>query len=314
MLKFDITAAVVLILFANLFVSCDLFLHNSRLRENVRDSESQIPNFIVVQKSPEEVHAAFAWRPPEDADDDTEEIEKVQLVYRVDDPPTSRLQVLPEDMGGTKSFSRKKKTYAYRWSLDQFKKGDVVWFALYPKVGWNWMAPRYEKVRVEDSISVSAPEIVEPGFRLWVDTSTETVEENPPGLRTMEKTGTYEMYFMIFFEEPPEKRAVYAQLLDNGNTATDLNAGVETLAVHPLWNTRFYDKSVYEWKEGVDTSVGLPTDVEVHQINAMNGGVDVTEVVNRAILYGTNAIYIGSIGANEDLDPSLLVLDIQWQK
>ncbi len=307
---------LIFLILPSLFLSCEFLLLPPRLRENVYDEKAQIPNLLVVQKNDEVVQAGFPWRPPVEVDEDTEIVEEVRLIYRVGGPPVSRSQNLPPEAGGSKNFNREEGKYAYFWELDRFEPGDEVWFALYPKAGNRWYAPRYDMVKVAETVSYTYSTTVEPIFAVGVDTDAgNPIEINPPSPYHIENdSSTGESQFLIlYFDMPVEKRCLLATFMDASPADAD---GADTLVVHPMWRKEFDWGNVWDAQNKADKSVGTPAPYTPAQIGNPST-VEITEVFNRANLLGTYALYVGTEpdlapDANNVVDWADLYIDINY--
>jgi len=302
MRKFGWILTFLMLLF---LTSCEFLLLPSHLRENVYDEEAQISNFTARQTTVDNIRVGFGWRPPLEVREDTELIEEVKVLYRVGGPPTSHSQNLPPDAGGSKTFSQQDGTFAYLWDLDRFEPGDEVWFALYPKVGMRWYAPRYAKVDVKDSLVPTNSNTFYAGWGIWVDKLNSDIEAKT-SIDIINNQGTAEEFAVVFFNLPEHVFCTQAFIQDPSA------GGADFVVIYPMSRREFDWGNVSDIINQADKSVGGDTGADFDP--GLINGIDITEVVNRAILLGTDAFLIWSSvsSTTNTIDVGTLHIDMSY--
>ena len=303
--KYTVGSVLFLLCTIPIFTSCEFLLLPAHLRENVYDEEAQISNFTARQNDVDNVRVGFGWRPPLEVREDTELIEEVKVLYRVGGPPTSHSQNLPPDAGGSKTFSQQDGTFAYLWDLDLFDPGDEVWFALYPKVGMRWYAPRYAKVEVKDSVVPTNSNAFSAGWGIEVDKLSSNVQP-VTNISISNDTGISERFAVVFFNLPEHVFCTQAFIQDPSAGGTD------NVVIYPMARRDFDWGNVPDIINQADKSVGGDTGADF--VTDLNGGIDITHVVNRAILLGTDAFLIWSSvsSTTNTIDVGTLHIDMSY--
>jgi len=266
---------------------CSFLLSPLHGRENSEDPEAQIYNLFAYQTGEEEVTASFTWRDVFfDYDEDTA-IEEAVLVYSIGIPLPVHTLPLPPDSGGMVDFTFEDDQYAYSKTVEGVSEGESVWFALYPRVKRRWLAPLYEKITVrsypldwEFEPSIAAEE----GFRK--DPADSRLERLEAGENYF-LDGIIDQYAVLRFDIPKRVYVNTARLLLPFNAAP--GAGEKAWA-YPL-TFRYVDgmdenilRRFADFENGVqfDLTAAFPSP----------STADITRVIQKAILYESNAILI----------------------
>jgi len=258
--------------------SCNFFFIPQHGRENSNDAQAQIYNLFAYQSGANEVAVQFAWRDPVYIDDNDEVIEEAVLVYNVGEALPVRSIPLPPDSGGTEGFDFKDDHYIHTKVIDGLDEGDEVYFSLYPHTRKKWLAPLYEKITVKDLIDI--PIVNDPfqypavfAFQFFVDGWMHEVFDSDQYFLSNTE------YLLLRFDLPDNIRCTQANLVmpmfaDSGTVSPVTFRFVEYI---PDTNARL---------SMIDYSGGST----VASFNSMP--VDVTEAVNAAIAYGSDALLI----------------------
>lgn len=258
--------------------SCNFFFIPQHGRENSNDAQAQIYNLFAYQSGENEVTVQFAWRDPVYIDDNDEEIQEAVLVYNVGEALPVRSIPLPPDSGGTEGFDFKDGQYIYSKIIDGLAEGDDIYFSLYPHTRREWLAPLFEKLTVRDPIDI--PLIADP-TQYPADSAFQFFDDG-----WMYEVFDFDQYFLsnteyllLRFDLPDNIRCTQANLVmpmfaDSGTVSPVTFRFIEHI---PDTNVRL---------SMIDYSGGST----VASFNSMP--VDVTEAVNAAIAYGSDALLI----------------------
>ena len=265
---------ILIILFTS---SCNFFFIPQHGRENGNDAQAQIYNLFAYQSGENEVTVQFAWREPVYIDDNDEAVQEAVLVYNEGEALPVRSIPLPPDSGGTEGFDFKDGQYIYSKIIDGLAAGDDIYFSLYPHTRREWLAPLFEKITVRNSIDI--PLIADPkqypadsAFQFYPDGwMHEVFDGNQYFLSNTE-------FLLLRFDLPDNIRCTQANLV------MPIFAG--SGSVFPV-TFRFVEH--------------IPDTITRLSMIDYNGGstvafnsmpVDVTEAVNAAIMYGSDALLI----------------------
>lgn len=268
-------------------ISCTFFFSPLHGRENSDDPKAQIYNLFAAQTGVEEVTAGFTWRSDVFSHDDEEKIEEAVLVYNVGEALPVRSVPLPPDSGGTVGYENKDGTYSYSKIIKGVSQGETVWFALYPRTKKGWLAPLYESIEVRDyaSIPVAGPLIQTP-INVYAGSSSGGVWRlSTSDNYILSNDGTYKEFVILQFDLPQRISCTQALL---------------RLPIHMSEYARAYPVA-FEYIEHmngdevmqlVDTAVYSEFIMDDSAIGVGMGNADITDVINRAIVYETNMIMI----------------------
>ncbi|MDY7028274.1 MAG: hypothetical protein SVR04_08265 [Spirochaetota bacterium] len=263
--------------------SCNFFFIPQHGRENSNDAQAQIYNLFAYQSGENEVTVQFAWRDPVYIDDNDEKIQEAVIVYNVGEALPVRSIPLPPDSGGTEGFDFKDGQYIYSKIIDGLAEGDDINFSLYPHTRREWLAPLFEKLTVRDPIDI--PLIADPtqypaedAFRLFSDGKIEEIISGAPA-----PEGVYNLdpgqFLILRFELPDNIRCTQAFL--------DIPTNTESGTVAPL--TFKY----IEYVPGDNERLCLIDYGSGNTISSFGTmPIDVTDAINAAILYGSDALLI----------------------
>ena len=258
--------------------ACNFFILPKHGHENINDSRAQISNIFAYQNAKGEVTAQFSWRYPLRIDDVDDRIKEAVLAYSVGAPLPLRFVPFPTDKGGVVNFTFEDGQYLYSKTIDGLSKGDDVYFALYPRTEKQWLAPLFEKITVRDPddipLVVDATQYsAEPLFQFYTDGYIFEIESGS-GQYWLSSTNLV----LLRFELPDKIHCTNAQLT--------LPAFAGTGIVYPI---------TFKYIEWMGDDERLST-IDVNNTSAVADfnlpSLDVTEAVNAAIVYGSDALLV----------------------
>lgn len=262
--------------------SCNLYLVPQRGRENVYDQDSQIRAFKTLQFASDEVVTSFAWLPPKRFFDEEERVQEVRIFKGFDKPNILNFQ--PWALGDVESVTYDKSTisYAFTDTWDNVQKGDEVWFTLYYRTERGWLAPLYERVKVLDP----PPTPATAGTGMTVDSitsinfDTPDVTDNPTTNYPVASSSSGNYAIAVYFFEDLQQYYYYDSVTFNFEVTGSVG---DPGMIAPLYSS---DADNNDIRELIDDNAAVSFNF------ANTTSVDVTEVVNRASMYGTNAIVL----------------------
>jgi len=158
---------ILILIFAGIFISCDILLPAPLGRNNPFDNEAQIGRFAAVISGQDSIITAWDWRNPPSGIDDSRKIDKIRIVHSENDPPTSKYPLNPNNVKEYTSNSE------WKAEWDNLRNDREHYFALYAhEKGGVWLAPKrvsrnFDNTGHEERLDISFK-------RLGIDTSIDT--------------------------------------------------------------------------------------------------------------------------------------------
>ncbi len=266
---------------AVMIASCNLYLVPQRGRENVYDQDSQIRAFKTLQLVPGEVVTRFAWMPPRRYFDEEDRIQEVRIFKRSDKPHILSLQPLSSDDVESVTYDRSTISNVFFDTWNKVKTGDEIWFTLYYRTERGWLAPLFERIKVLDP----APTPATAGTGMPVDSitsinfDTSNVTDNPSSDYPVASSSSGNYSIAVYFFKDLQQYYYY----DSVTFDFDTSGGGDPGLIAPLYSS---DADNNDIRELIDDDVAVSFNF------AATNSIDVTEVMNRAAMYGTNAIVL----------------------
>jgi hypothetical protein len=274
--------------------ACNFFLAPPQPPEQ-REWEAQVKNFHVVQTAAGDLEARVSWLLPEWWIDPEERVDTVHIVFQKDTPPLTMAMVMPPPYGGIIDVSRQDNQSAYRWTVGNIPPaGTRLWYAMFARSRRGWYAPVYDTLKVQEgpgtlqNTTVSLPAIaVERRRLLEYDISNDNSTVSAPGADyTLDGGGSgFKIWGYLRFDLPEEVEVDYAELTLAGTGGTAIN-------VYPLQRSWFDPENVPDARQNAVDPEFAAAPVSVSTYPA-----DITAVVSRAVLHGTNAILLEPVNS-----------------
>ncbi len=133
-----------IILLTGIVFSCDYFFPAPLGRDNPQDEDVQIKNFSSLVSGKESINTIWEWSEPSSAVEDSQIIDKIRIVHKENDRPTS---MYPLDKDSVTEITAKT-TWNYTW--ENLKQDREHCFALYAhEKGGTWLAPIHVSVHLD---------------------------------------------------------------------------------------------------------------------------------------------------------------------
>lgn len=127
-----------------LFSACDYLLPLPLGRDNPDDDNYQIRKFNASISGTTAVNTIWNWQPPSVDIPDDQIIDKIRIVHKENDPPSSVNPIDKQEYVDIDTSS----VWEFQW--DNLKQGREHYFALYAhEKGGAWLAPKYGKLQLD---------------------------------------------------------------------------------------------------------------------------------------------------------------------
>ena len=273
--------------------SCNLFMANPLLRENPNDDRRQITGFTAGPTGATSITTVWNWKPPQDWFNYGERIDEIKIIHSTLGYQNFNIPFVGQPFTD-------KSLWQYEWK--DLKADTTHYFSLFAKTEDGRWIPSYK-------IKVSLPGKTTANY-FNLQRSMEVRESMAPNILdttsgiTIENDGGGNDSILVVEFDVPGNIYITCATIKNGTTE-----GLETantLLVYPVkfpWNEDInVSDGYYQLTDSmgdnyvVDDTISTPISDTPDSVN------DVTAVIQKAILYGTNQIVfkydgIGSTGA-----------------
>ncbi len=268
--------------------ACDYLLPLPLGRDNPADDEAQIGGFSAAVSGIDSITVVWGWLAPAQDIPDDQVIDKIRIVHKVNDPPSSVVQLNKEDYTDISDIS----TWQFEWR--GLQQGEDQYFALYAhEKGGKWLSPKIEKKWINSNVY---PNSWSPGFNKFYISSASP--GNVVTTASTNVTGTVPGGNVGFFEFYNLNDPNYGIVSEAAIRGWNVSASGDILIV-PV-RIRLYD-SVTTWGQ-IAGQLDYQHAQQVNNISSTDV-VEIKEQINLARVYGSNTIAF--IAANAVVDVNI---------
>lgn len=272
--------------------SCNLFMANPSLRVNPNDDRRQITGFTAGPAGATSITTVWNWTPPQDWLNSDERITEIKIIHS-----TLGYQDFNIPFVGQTFYDRS--IWQYEWK--DLKADTTHYFSLFAKTEDGRWIPSYK-------IKVTLPGKTVTNYFDW-QRSMEVREMVAPNILdtasgiTIDNDGSGDSVLVVQFDFPENIYITSATITNSTIEGLEI---ANPLLVYPVklpWNEDInVSDGYYQLTDSMGSNYAVDDTVSA-PISATPGSVnDVTKVIQKAILYGTNQIVfkydgIGTTGA-----------------
>lgn len=307
--KYVLFPVLVIVFLLIAVTSCDYLLPLPLGRDNINDDEKQIISFNVLVSGENTIITTWRWLLPSSGLDDSRKIDRIRIVHRENDPPSTWNPLNQKDMVEINAADK----WQHEWTgLNQDRDH---FFALYAhEKGGNWLAPvirsRYLGYNTASQVTVlrsddnTAPDDPEE-FKVWY------IQYSPYTVTDFSTMGLYnwpaaDIFLIRFKNFIPVYFKDFLFSVQNASPGSDV-----TLTVYPLYKNA---EDVVDWTDLISTKT---MDYEHKQVLLLSTGsgsnqvFDIAVLMNRLISLDARTIAL-SIDNPLSVNPSLWTMNTMY--